>query len=214
MALEYSLPDDEMNDMMRRVIHRHHPRLIKADVRIGLITQRKEQDGMAVPSLKHAGWPAAATVKPTAVKDRLLGMPDVVILIDRVAWDDMEQPRQLSLLDHELTHISILDEEGAVVDVEPDGSMRAWKVDDAGRPVIKMRDHDWQAGGFREVIARWGRDAVDAYGVESVIEASGQARWEWTEKTRDIAEAGRKAFASPGETFRAGNVSVKLVREA
>jgi len=214
MALEYSLADDEMADMMHDVIVQHHPRLIAAKVKIGLITQRKEQDGMAVPSLKHNGWLAAATVKPTAVKDRLLGMPDVIILIDRVAWDDMEQPRQLSLLDHELTHISIMDEEGAVVDVEPDGSMRAWKVDDAGRPVIKMRDHDWQAGGFREVIARWGRDAVDAYGVESVIEASGQARWEWTGDGGDIADTCRKAFASPGETFRTGNVSVKLVREA
>jgi hypothetical protein len=178
MALEYSLPDDEMADMM------------------------------------HNGWPAAATVKPTAVKDRLLGMPDVIILIDRVAWDDMEQPRQLSLLDHELTHISIMDEEGAVVDVDDAGKMRAWKVDDAGRPVIKMRDHDWQAGGFREVIARWGRDAVDAYGVECVVEASGQAKWEWVEKACDMAIAGAKAFASPGEEFRVGKVSMKLTREA
>lgn len=35
------------------------------------------------------------------------------------------------------------------------------KTDDVGRPKLKMRLHDWQMGGFREIAQRYGSDALE-----------------------------------------------------
>src|ERR1019366_9477538 len=62
----------------------------------------------------------------------------------------LSETRRLALLDHELTHLVLrCDEDGL-------------KHDDIGRPTFKIKQHDFDLGGFAEVVERHGEASVEA----------------------------------------------------
>ncbi len=107
--------------------------------------------------LKHGGYPAAATVKINSLKDRVEGKADSTITIDKDWWDNHDQGECAALIDHELFHlIPDRDKEGRV------------KHDDAGRPKLKMRKHDWQIGGFDIIAKRHELAAEEVKAIQAV----------------------------------------------
>jgi hypothetical protein len=101
------------------------------------------------PALKLHGYPCLATVKINPLKDRVEGKADATITLDADQWPEHGEAEKLSLLDHELTHLELAR--------TPEGEVR---LDDAGRPKLKMRLHDMVIGGFYEVIRRHGEDVA------------------------------------------------------
>ena len=184
----------EVHELIGEVIREHHPDLAQAGVTVGaLMAWAKSGD-----PVKLHGYPCAATVKKNSVRDRLEGKPDATITIDSDHWDGLDDRQRAALIDHELTHlvpvligtIEHKDSEGNVVEREP-----VWKTDDAGRPVLQMRLHDWQLGGFRAVAERHGSAAPEVREWQRANERFRQSVFAWSDDTVPADEPGDLAGA-------------------
>jgi len=149
MPKTYSLPDDDVVQMLASVKREYHPDLEAYGVRIQPIFVSTDGDG---PAVKHGGYPAVASIKAVPGKDRLTKRYDAELLIDRTLWDGFSDQHRRALLDHELMHLEVkTDDAGSPV------------LDDLGRPKLKMRPGDWNAGdGFKAVVERHG-DYADEF---------------------------------------------------
>ena len=93
-------------------------------------------------------------------------MADVEIQVDGDWWGSQDREEQEALLDHELTHIQVLEEANGVA-----------RKDKAGRPKIKCRPHDVDVGWFRIVAARNGQHSLERRQAASMMEEQGQYFW-------------------------------------
>ena len=107
---------------------------------------------------------ATAMVRIVPVRDRAAGVADVMLLVDRPAYSDMNELERDALIDHELTHLEpIMDDE-----------TRSVVFDVAGRPRVRIRKHDRQYGWFDEVASRWGPNSVEARQARKLVDEAGQ----------------------------------------
>lgn len=170
MATIYSTAtDDELHELVAEVMRDHHPRLAEAGVSVGIQWAASDKPGRA--GLRHQGYPAAATIKINGLQARLGGMADTTLTIDQAAWYRYPAARQAALIDHELTHLVPV----------PEKDSERCRVDDAGRPKLRLRRHDFQIGIFDEVIERHGSDALDADMLESAATRMKQLRLPFSE---------------------------------
>lgn len=152
MPKTYRECGQEVQDLGDRVLRQWHGNLIDAGLTINyLFVSDVDKDGEAKPALKHAGYPAIATVRINSLKDRAEGKSDVTITIDSYRWDEMSEAERLAVLDHEATHVELK------TDADTGNLIR----DDLGRPRLMMRLHDHQAGWFHEVAERHGRHSAE-----------------------------------------------------
>jgi hypothetical protein len=120
-----------------------HNRLVAYGVRVGMeFAVNEKGDSSAV---KLHGYPCAAIIRITGLKERRWGAPDAIVTVDQGRWDRATDKERAALLDHELTHLAI--------DFDKD---KNGQFDAAARPKLKMRLHDFQVGWFAEVAARHG----------------------------------------------------------
>jgi hypothetical protein len=116
------------------------------------------------PVLKHQGYPAAAVVRITPVRDRALGIADATVVIDRSTWLTLSQRQRDALVDHELTHLNrVLDEDTELP-----------LTDAVDRPKLAMRRHDLQIGIFTEILERHGEASYEAKMAKAVLDVAGQ----------------------------------------
>lgn len=160
MATTYQKADLDVLQTVAWMMRKHHQRLHEAGVQVGVLMASNE-DG---PAVKHAGYPAVATIKVVSLKDRLTKGYDAELLIDEKEYGDFNDAHRQALCDHELCHLEL-------IQVPPkqlarlrhdDPQAPDWKLDDLGRPRLKLRPGDRNAGdGFAEVIARHGAAALE-----------------------------------------------------
>lgn len=159
MSTYYVVAPDEVMAIAESVIREHHNTLNKAGLTIGYLfahADKDEEGNPKGPSIQHNGYAVAAVVRIVNLRDRVAGLPDVMIVIDGDQWPEWSAERRRAILDHELTHIRLTD-----------------KTDDADRPKVKLRKHDIMIGGFYEVIERHKEAAVE---LELLSEAGKQIR--------------------------------------
>lgn len=159
----YENVDNEVTDRITRLIEDHHPHLLEAEVDVrALMATPKEKEG---PPVKLHGYPCLATIKKVGLSERVQGLGDALITIDKLQWDAMSDVQRDALIDHELTHLMV--------------KMKGKTVqrDDAGRPKLEMALHDWQLGGFAEISARYGIDAPEVRAVQVASDSFGQLFW-------------------------------------
>lgn len=169
MSTMYGKPtaDDPIHAMLQEVLEEYHPELVDAGVTIGLYWATSEDDES--PALKHHGYPAAAVVKiKSDARDRLEGLPDATITIDKDRWDAKDDAWRRSLLDHELFHLQVQRDKDDHV-----------KLDDAGRPKLKMRSHDFEVGVFDAIVARHGAAGCDAQALDAAAHRLTQKTMPW-----------------------------------
>ncbi len=116
------------------------------------------QDGTGEQCLKHAGYAAAAQIKINPLRCRVEGKDDCTIVIDAVMWKTLTPTAQEALIAHELYHVDIQRDDEAHV-----------KLDDIGRPLIKLKKHDRQLGVFDAVVKWYGGDSLDFQAVDNVV---------------------------------------------
>jgi hypothetical protein len=167
----YSNPSSDLLATIERMASAYHDELVQ--VTVGALFVFDDEDG--VPCLKHQGYPAAAVVRITPVRDRALGIPDAIITVDRATWQTLTAPQKDALIDHELEHLElVLDEETG----NP-------KYDALERPKLRMRKHDHQLGWFAEVARRHGEASCEVRQARQLIEATGQLYFDfatWAEE--------------------------------
>lgn len=165
MPTIYSKPDPDTVAFVASVMEDYHDRLSNHGVRVDVLWAESSDD---TPALKHNGYPAVAMIKVNDVKGRLRGLADATILLDKSTWDATPEPRRVARIDHELTHLEI--------QFEDQGRP---KLDDAGRPKLKLKPHDFQIGVFDQVLARHGADSDDAHHLNAAAERMVQAKMPW-----------------------------------
>lgn len=163
-----------------------HKPLLDAGIKINALFAYPDLDKYGRPkndAIKVNRYKALACIKATSYKDRVKGMGDVELLVDALAWGEMNILQKKALLDHELTHIQI------IVD-DYDRPMK----DNLGRPKITMRLHDAQFGWFESVAKRWGKHSGEQMQAEILFDKKGQYYWpllyEATKTVREHYAAG------------------------
>lgn len=128
---------------MAALVERYHSELAKEKVTFDLlfVINPDDEDG---PVLSCHGVPALAVARIVPLKDRVKGCKDAEICIDQRRYEESEPAERDALLDHELQHFELKKKEETV------------KRDNAGRPCLKMRKHDFDFGWFEAVARRHG----------------------------------------------------------
>ena len=165
MATAYDRVPDEVNKMIAGVMKEYHGELEAAGVTLQVLWAFSyDADGEPVPAMKVRGHIALAKTSVTSLPDRVRGLPDAKIVIDReFGWNRFSETRRLALIDHEITHLTLV--------LDRDGNVRA---DDLGRPKLRLRNHDWELTGFAEVAERHGEAAIEVHEMVRWQEERGQ----------------------------------------
>jgi hypothetical protein len=186
----HSPATSDVTALIRDVIDEHYPDLAEAEVRISAFFAWPGKDGG--PAVKLHGYPCAAVVKINAnPKARMDGLPDATITIDGPDWAGVwDDDQKRALIDHELHHVLVV----------RDKKTGEIKSDDAGRPKLAMKLHDWTLGGFDAIAKRHGKAAFEVQSVRTLREDRGQLFWSWGDDSApaDEAPAVRLSAASAG----------------
>ena len=168
----YQKCSDTERKLLRQVIKECYPDVDKAGVTFDLLfafAEKDKYDQPKGPALKLHGVACAAIIKKTSVIDRVCGRRDVLIQIDGDAWLDRTIQEKTALLDHKLYHIQLVEHE------------ETFALDAAKRPVIGIRNHDFDIGGFHEVVGRRGRAALEAQYLSEAVSHHGQLTFTFDE---------------------------------
>ena len=165
MGKTYHRAGDGVDWLIRQVMENNHPDLHREGVTVGALRVFSD-DGAP---LKSKGYPAVADIKPTSLEDRVRGLPDAKLRLDGSAWSDMTPEARTALIDHELTHLEL------VCDKETGDPVR----DDHNRPRLKSRPHDWEIGGFDEVVRRHGDHAPELRALRAAENRLSQKRFDF-----------------------------------
>jgi hypothetical protein len=174
----YKKASYEERALLDHAFEKYHDRLKVYGVTVDLIVAfapRTEEGKIRGVAIMAGGYPALAQVKITPLKQRVQGIADATITLDGDRWGDHEREQQIAILDHELCHLETIEDEEAVALVEaiksddeksppPDRTKEAprpIKLDDIGRPKLRIRKHDHQFGWFDDVVRRHGRSSIE-----------------------------------------------------
>lgn len=166
MSVTYEqAPEAEVGKMIAEVMQQHHPLLNGAGVTIeALFARNYDKDGQAEPAIVVRGQACAAKISITNLSDRVRGIADAKLIIDaEYGWNRLAESRRIAMIDHELCHLEPA--------VDKDGVP---KLDDHGRPKLKIRHHDWELTGFADVAERHGEAALEVHQIVRWEESYGQ----------------------------------------
>ena len=153
--------DPQVHQMIAAVMEEYQSELVEHEVKIGA-DWYVPPEGKPEAPLKLHGYPAAAVVKITPVRQRQRGIPDAIVTIDRAHWNGLDDDERYALLDHEVQHVSLYrDKDDHVV------------ADDAGRPRLRMRLHDVQYGAFLAMADRHGDNSFEVRQAKKIMEDHG-----------------------------------------
>jgi hypothetical protein len=182
----YEKSDTKQSRALDTVMRKHHPRLVAAGVRVAMLVahgKRNEDGELVAPAIRHHGVPALGLCAILPTKYRVLGLGDALVTVDGDRWDDMGEPEQAALLDHELTHLELVMIQVDVV-----------KMDDAQRPVLRIRPHDHTFGWFDGVAQRHGSASQEVQQAKQFADDVGQL-YLWKPEPRDTKRKHRDAAA-------------------
>lgn len=180
MATTYrkAAPDDGADALVERLIRTQHQELKNCGVTIQVMLAHaatNEETGQTEgPAVLLHGYPCCAIVKVNSLKDRAEGKRDATITLDGDNWKDWPEPKRLAILDHELQHLQL-----------------TGKVDDCGRPKLKVRLHDWQLGGFHAIVQRHEAEAVEYQQIAAAWAKVEQQTFGWDDSPARRASGAR-----------------------
>lgn len=135
-----------------RVAH-HDVRLLDVTISVLMAYAPIDDDGEPTGyAITHHGVRALGKARIVPLRDRVHGMADAEILLDGDEWKTTSTRMKRALIDHELTHFD-----------------RTGEVDDAGRPKLKIRPHDFEVGWFHEVAHRHGDESIEIQQAQQLV---------------------------------------------
>lgn len=194
----FTLANDDMNRLLERARAEWHKDLNDNGVTVSCIVAIAKLDEEGNPmgdALKHHGVACFAVVRIVKQSDRVQGMADAEITLDGDRWAFLDDAERLAILDHELTHIEIVKEDGAV------------KLDDGGRPKLKLRAHDYEHGWFNETAKRHGPKSQEVQQAQQLFDADGQSYFGFV-GSPSVPVAARRAAAKLAKQLKASNTTV------
>jgi hypothetical protein len=187
MPTIYTPATDDVIEFVTAVWLDKFPETYGLDPRPTLSILMAASDKADKPALKHHGYPAAAIIGITSPEERVSGGTDLRLRIDSLAWSRMDERRREALIAHELLHVQ--------VETVP-GTPDLPRTDDYGRPKIKLRLHDWEVGGFSQIVDWYGDDAVEKRVVNEINERLSQRVLSFMDA--DVDQPGKRRAAVKG----------------
>ena len=157
MTKRYDKASEDVLHHIKTLRHQHYDYLELVSICAMFVS---DEDG--VQCLEHQGYAAAAVCRIVPTRERAAGLPDVMIIVDRVVWQGFDAKQKAALIDHELHHIE---------PVLKDGEQ---KFDMQDRPKLTIRKHDYQFGWFDEIAKRHGAASLEVSQANLLMELSGQ----------------------------------------
>jgi len=190
----YTKGQPELVEQMQRMLHRWHPGLRDAGVKVDVVVAfaKKDEHGYPMgPAIKHHGCVVAGYVRILNLKDRVMGRGDAEIVIVGDRWPEWPVAKQNALFDHELFHLELrVDVKGAAV------------RDDASRPLLKIRPHDYEFGWFVVIAERHGDMSFERVQAEKIFTQAGQLLFPFAAGVSRVERA--EAFLAGGKNEKAG----------
>jgi len=174
----YKLPPEDVTDLVNEVIHAHHPRLVENEVTVDVLMAFASENGFAI---LVRGVPAYASAKIIRHMDRVAGFGDCRITIDGDQWPHFPVETQRAIIDHELTHFEL----------QRDKRTDKVKIDETGRPKLRMRQHDHDLGWYDEVVQRHGNYSIEAMQYRQLQEIVKQ-RWLFKDMDEQLKKSSKK----------------------
>jgi hypothetical protein len=154
----YTLADERIHAAAARVMREFHRPLHEAGVKLGILLAYNPEG----PAIRHNGAPCRATIQVVPLKDRLTKGYDAELTIDQAECDLMREAHLVALVDHELCHLDVKLKKPKRKKGEKTEPTPYVERDDLGRPKLKSRPGNWDAGdGFHEVCERHGEFAPE-----------------------------------------------------
>ena len=161
----------DITDLVSSVMRDCHRPLAEAEVKVDVLlahaARDKESGEPKGPAIRLNGYPCYATIRITSQKERVAGLGDALLTIDGDRWPDLLVEQQRALIDHELTHLVLVTEDGTP------------QTDDCFRPKLRSRPHDAQFGIFWEVVERHQANALESVGYREVHKQFTQLCFPW-----------------------------------
>jgi hypothetical protein len=145
---------------LEQMLKAHHDELRKVKICSLFIYDDEEPNQV----LMHQGYRAAAMVRICSLRERASGTADAVMVIDRACWLEMDKPQRDALVDHELMHLELVEDE----------QTGKTKYDSIGRPKLRLRKHDHQFGWFDAVALRHKEASIEVRQARELIASTGQ----------------------------------------
>jgi hypothetical protein len=154
--------------MLAAIVKEHHKPLHDAKVRFDVVFCRAETNADQTPkgfALKKNGKRCLGIASAIPLLDRAMGRADAQIKIDADWWgkEGTTDEMRNALLDHEVNHFEIKKDE-----------VDAPKSDDLDRPILSIREHDWEISGFKVIAERYGAASVEVMEARELHEMAGQ----------------------------------------
>ena len=160
MPKTYQSCDIDVEDLIAVVMTQHHPDLAEHKVSVQAVYVSNESELLGqTPAIMQRGHSCAAQIKITSLEQRSRGFADALLTIDTLGWVGMPPPMREALVDHELTHLELV----------LDKKTESVKIDDLGRPRLKIRHHSWELSGFSDVCERHGENALESKAISRFI---------------------------------------------
>ncbi len=166
------------------IIDEHYQELRSARLTVEALTVHTDKDTEEALTLR--GRPCFAIIRKTNTKERTAGRADAEITIDREKYADMSERQRRALLHHELNHLEVCYDKDDEI-----------KRDTAGRPVLTIREHDYEVGWFHNIAALYGADSIEVRQARTLLQGKlGQTYFDFEGKgTAPLAEL--QALAGP-----------------
>lgn len=142
IPLRFDPADDSVLELAKSLISKYHTSLVNA--KIAYLFRNKP--------MKKAGREVAATAEKISAKNKVLSNYDFIITISYEAWKGMQDAVKIAVLDHELSHLFIEDDEKT------------------GEPKFTLLPHTVEE--FSEVILRNGLYNIDLVHIGNVIQTA------------------------------------------
>lgn len=156
----FSATSEDVLISQEQMTRAHHEELSKVNVGTLFIYDDEEPNQV----LMHQGYRAAAMVRVCSLRERASGTADAMIIIDRACWLEMSKPQRDALIDHELMHLELVEDE----------QTGKTKFDAIGRPKLRTRKHDHQFGWFDAVALRHKEASIEVSQARQLIASTGQ----------------------------------------
>lgn len=112
------------------------------------------------PAIVIHGREAYACIRITSLEERVAGRADAVMWIDGDRYKRWKPEILEAIIDHELQHLELR------LNPKTDEPM----CDDCGRPILKIREHDYQFGWFTVIAERHKSNAVEVIQAAQIAE--------------------------------------------
>jgi hypothetical protein len=161
----YDPAPEHVADLLKAVLKRFYSETLEAvDLTVDLIYASSDTEA---PAVSLGSYPCLAVVRIMGPKDRAMGRGDAEIVIDRDAYEKLDDNERTALLDHELYHLELKTDDFG----KPE-------FDDHQRPKLKMRLHDHQFGWFDAIAKRHGDASQEVQQAQAFSQTSGQLYFE------------------------------------